>query len=123
MYDQRGAYLQALAMALQMRLDSDSKYLWTLPMFHCNGWSFPWAVTATGGTHLCLRTIDPEQIWNHLRDSGVTHLCGAPTVLTMLLWHPAPKRGTVVRFGTGGAAPTPARPAPVADLGSWVHHL
>jgi fatty-acyl-CoA synthase len=123
MYHHRGAYLQALAMALQMRLDSDSKYLWTLPMFHCNGWSFPWAVTATGGTHLCLRTIDPEQIWSHLRDSGVTHLCGAPTVLTMLLWHRAAKRGTVVRFGTGGAAPTPAILARAADLGIEVTHL
>ena len=123
MYHHRGAYLQALAMALQMRLDSDSKYLWTLPMFHCNGWSFPWAVTATGGTHLCLRTVDPEQIWNHLRDSGVTHLCGAPTVLTMLLWHRAARRGTVVRFGTGGAAPTPAILARAAELGIEVTHL
>src|SRR5262249_11014708 len=67
MYHHRGAYLQALAMALQMRLDSDSKYLWTLPMFHCNGWCFTWAVTATGGTHLCLRAIDPTQIWSHFR--------------------------------------------------------
>src|SRR5712692_5007880 len=123
MYHHRGAYLQALAMALQMRLDSDSKYLWTLPMFHCNGWSFPWAVTATGGTHLCLRTVDPEQIWNHLRDSGVTHLCGAPTVLTMLLWHRAAGRGAPVRFGTGGAAPTPAILARAAELGMEVTHL
>src|SRR5260370_17596923 len=92
-------------------------------MFHCMGWSFPWAVTATGGTHLCLRTVDPEQIWNHLRDSGVTHLCGAPTVLTMLLWHRAARRGTVVRFGTGGAAPAPAILARAADLGIEVTHL
>src|SRR6266851_258408 len=80
-------------------------------------------VTATGGTHLCLRTVDPEQIWNHLRDSGVTHLCGAPTVLTMLLWHRAARRGTVVRFGTGGAAPTPAILARAAELGIEVTHL
>jgi len=123
MYHHRGAYLQALAMAMQMRLDSDSKYLWTLPMFHCNGWCFTWAVTAAGGTHLCLRAIDPELIWRMLRDSGVTHLCAAPTVLTMLLWHPAASRGAPVRFGTGGAAPTPAILARAAELGMEVTHL
>ena len=123
MYHHRGAYLQALAMALQMRLDSDSKYLWTLPMFHCNGWCFTWAVTAAGGTHLCLRAIDPQQVWTHFRQSGVTHLCAAPTVLTMLLWHPAASRGITVRFGTGGAAPTPAILARAAELGIDVTHL
>jgi len=123
MYHHRGAYLQALAMALQMRLDSDSKYLWTLPMFHCNGWCFTWAVTAAGATHLCLRAIDPQQIWIDLRQSGVTHLCAAPTVLTMLLWHSGAAPGTTVRFGTGGAAPTPAILARAAELGIEVTHL
>jgi fatty-acyl-CoA synthase len=123
MYHHRGAYLQSLAMALQMRLDSDSKFLWTLPMFHCNGWCFTWAVTAAGGTHLCLRAIDPGRIWELLRESGVTHLCAAPTVLTMLLWHPSARRGGPVRFGTGGAAPTPAILARAAELGIEVTHL
>jgi len=123
MYHHRGAYLQALAMAMQMRLDSDSKYLWTLPMFHCNGWCFTWAVTAAGGMHLCLRAIDPGLIWRMLRESGVTHLCAAPTVLTMLLWHPSASRGPPVRFGTGGAAPTPAILARAAELGMEVTHL
>jgi len=123
MYHHRGAYLQALAMALQMRLDSDSKFLWTLPMFHCNGWCFTWAVTVAGGTHLCLRAIDPGQIWQLLREGGVTHLCAAPTVLTMLLWHPSASRGKAVRFGTGGAAPTPAILARAAELGIEVTHL
>jgi len=123
MYHHRGAYLQALAMALQIRLDSDSKFLWTLPMFHCNGWCFTWAVTAAGGTHLCLRAVDPAQVWRMLRGSGVSHLCGAPTVLTMLLWHSAAERGPAVRFGTGGAAPTPAILARAAELGIEVTHL
>ena len=123
MYHSRGAYLQSLAMALEMKLDADSVYLWTLPMFHCNGWCFTWAVTAAGGTHLCLPTIDADRIWAHLRDSGVTHLCAAPTVLTMLLWHPQARTGRPVRFGTGGAAPTPAILARAAELGIEVTHL
>ena len=123
MYHSRGAYLQSLAMALEMKLDADSVYLWTLPMFHCNGWCFTWAVTAAGGTHLCLRAIDVDRIWGHLRDSGVTHLCAAPTVLTMLLWHPQARAGRRVRFGTGGAAPTPAILARAAELGIEVTHL
>jgi fatty-acyl-CoA synthase len=123
MYHHRGAFLQSLAVALQMKLDSDSRYLWTLPMFHCNGWCFTWAVTAAGGTHLCLRAVDAGRIWKHLRESGVTHLCGAPTVLTMLLWHPDAARGRAVRFGTGGAAPTPAILARAAELGIDVTHL
>ncbi len=123
MYHHRGAYLQALAMALQMRLDTDSRYLWTLPMFHCNGWCFTWAVTAAGGTHLCLPAVEPARIWRHLRESGVTHLCGAPTVLTMMLFHPDAAKGRAVRFGTGGAAPTPAILARAAELGIDVTHL
>jgi len=79
MYHHRGAYLQALAMAAHMRLDCASIYLWTLPMFHCNGWCFTWGVTAAGATHLCLRKLEPELVWRHLRESGVTHFCAAPT--------------------------------------------
>jgi acyl-CoA synthetase (AMP-forming)/AMP-acid ligase II len=123
MYHHRGAYLQSLAVAMQMKLDADSRYLWTLPMFHCNGWCFTWAVTAAGGTHLCLPAVDPARIWKHLRESGVTHLCGAPTVLTMMLFHPEAAKGRAVRFGTGGAAPTPAILARAAELGIDVTHL
>ena len=74
MYHHRGAYLQALAMAFHVRLAPDSRYLWTLPMFHCDGWCFPWAVTAAGGTHVCLRAIDADEIWRLLRTEGVTPL-------------------------------------------------
>ena len=111
MYHHRGAYLQALAMALHMGLDSDSVYLWTLPMFHCNGWCFPWAVTAMGGVHLCLPKLEASAIWRHMRESGVSHFCAAPTVLTMTIWDPGAGKEQLprpVRIGTGGAPPTPA---------------
>jgi fatty-acyl-CoA synthase len=125
-YHHRGAYLQALAMAYHMRLDIDSVYLWTLPMFHCNGWCFTWAVTAAAATHLCLRRMDPKLIWQQLRESGVTHMCGAPTVLTMMIWDTEAQRGALprpLRIGTGGAAPTPALLARAAELNMDVTHL
>ncbi len=124
MYHHRGAYLQALAMAMHMGLSSDSVYLWTLPMFHCNGWCFPWAVTAMGGVHLCLPKVEPAEIWRHMRESGVSHFCAAPTVLTMTIWHPdagrAPRR---VRIATGGAPPTPALLERLAELDMDITHL
>ena len=124
MYHHRGAYLQALAMALHMRLDSDSVYLWTLPMFHCNGWCFPWAVTAMGSRHLCLPRVDAAAIWRHLRDSGVTHFCAAPTLLTMAVWDPDARRlDRGVRIATGGAPPTPALLERLAALGMDITHL
>ncbi|HVO88533.1 MAG TPA: acyl--CoA ligase family protein [Casimicrobiaceae bacterium] len=126
MYHHRGAYLQALAMALHMGLTSDSVYLWTLPMFHCNGWCFPWGVTAVGGVHLCLPKLEAGLIWKHMRESAVTHFCAAPTVLTMTIWDP--QAGTTrlpraVRIGTGGAPPTPALLQRLAELGMDITHL
>jgi len=124
MYHHRGAYLQALAMAMETRLDCDSTFLWTLPMFHCNGWCFPWGVTAAGAVHLCLRKFDSELVWRHLRESNVTHLNGAPTVLVMLAWHAAAsKLGRAVRVATGGAPPTPAILQRMSELGMDVTHL
>jgi len=124
MYHHRGAYLQALAMAMETRLDCDSTFLWTLPMFHCNGWCFPWAVTTAGAVHLCLRKFDPGVVWDHLRGSGVTHFNGAPTVLIMLAWHAGAARlPRPVRVGTGGAPPTPAILQRMAELGMEVTHL
>ncbi|MDB5812192.1 MAG: o-succinylbenzoate--CoA ligase [Betaproteobacteria bacterium] len=126
MYHHRGAYLQALAMVAHMRLDSSSTYLWTLPMFHCNGWCFTWGVTAAGATHLCLRKLDAALIWRHLRESGVTHFCAAPTVLIMIAWAEQAKQGRlarVVQAGTGGAPPTPAILTRMAELGIDVTHL
>jgi fatty-acyl-CoA synthase len=126
MYHHRGAYLQALAMALHMRLDASSVHLWTLPMFHCNGWCFTWAVTVAGGVHVCERKVEPARIWQHLERSGVTHLNAAPTVLTMLAWHdsaPAQALPRRITVGTGGAPPTPALLSRLASLGMDVTHL
>jgi fatty-acyl-CoA synthase len=124
MYHHRGAYLQALAMALQMNLTSDSVYLWTLPMFHCNGWCFPWAVTAMGGLHLCLPKLDAAAIWRHLRESGVTHFPAAPTALTMKILEPAASAmERPVRVATGGEPPTPALIERLAALGMDITHL
>jgi fatty-acyl-CoA synthase len=124
MYHHRGAYLQALAMAMETRLDCDSTFLWTLPMFHCNGWCFPWAVTAAGAVHLCLRRFDPALVWARLRGSGVTHFNGAPTVLVMLAWHPdAARLPRPVRVATGGSPPTPSILERMAELGMDVTHL
>jgi fatty-acyl-CoA synthase len=124
MYHHRGAYLQALAMAAHMGLTSDSVYLWTLPMFHCNGWCFPWGVTAMGGVHLCLTKVEAGAIWRHMRESGVTHFCAAPTVLTMTIWDQGASRlPRPVRIGTGGAPPTPALLERLAELGMDITHL
>ncbi len=126
MYHHRGAYLQALAMSTQMGLDAGSVMLWTLPMFHCNGWCFTWATTAAGATHLCLRALKPETIWRHLRNDGVTHMNCAPTVLTMIAWHEEAEKGKPerpVRIAVGGAPPTPALLTRLAELGMDVTHL
>ena len=124
MYSHRGANLNALAMAAQCGLDSDAVFLWTLPIFHCNGWCFPWAVTAVGGTHLMLRTLDPGTVWRHIRDDGVTHFNAAPTVLIGLVNHPdaAPAPRTV-KVCTGGAPPSPTLLAQMAELNIHVTHL
>ena len=79
-YSHRGAYLQALSNALMFGLSFDSVYLWTLPMFHCSGWSYPWAVVAVGGTQVCLRKVDTAMIFQFIARHHVTHLCGAPIV-------------------------------------------
>jgi fatty-acyl-CoA synthase len=124
MYHHRGAYLQAIAMAFHAGLTPDSTYLWTLPMFHTNGWCFPWAVTAAGAVHHCLRKIDPAQIWSACSTSGVTHFCAAPTVLTMLADHPdAHTLDTAVRVFCGGAPPWPALLTRMSLLGFDIQHL
>ena len=125
MYHHRGAYLQALAMNTHFRLGADTAYLWTLPMFHCNGWTFTWAVTAAGGTHVCLPKVDPERVWELLDAAGITHFCAAPTVLTTLANRPAARLLTARRVvaAVGGAPPTPALLERCAQLGIDVTHL
>jgi fatty-acyl-CoA synthase len=127
MYTHRGAYLQALAMAFHSQLSLDSSYLWTLPMFHCNGWCFPWAVTAAGAQHICQRQIDSAAIWRTICSGSVTHLCAAPTVLTMIAeaasTSTAQKNTRTVHAFTGGAPPTPTLLARLSSLNLRVTHL
>ena len=124
MYTHRGAYLNALAEASHARLTSRSVYLWTLPMFHCNGWCFTWAVTAVGATHVCLRKVDPPLVWRLLEEEEVTHLNGAPTVLVMLASDPAAKPASrPILATTAGAPPPPAVIERTEALGFEVNHL
>ncbi|GAB7003258.1 acyl--CoA ligase family protein [Nocardioides sp. AN3] len=124
MYHHRGAYLQAVAMAFHAGLGTSTSYLWTLPMFHCNGWCFTWAVTAAGGTHVCLRRVDTAEIWRRLLEDGVTHLSAAPTVLAMIAEDnraaALPRR---IHVDTGGAPPSPALLQRLRPLGLDVTHL
>lgn len=108
MYTYRGAYLNALAEVIETGLNSSSVYLWTLPMFHCNGWCFTWAVTAVGGTHVCLRKIDPGQVWTLFETEAVTHFNGAPTVQIFLVNHPnAHRLDRQITVTIAGAPPSP----------------
>ncbi|MFV1989061.1 MAG: acyl--CoA ligase family protein [Gemmatimonadota bacterium] len=116
-YTHRGAYLNALGEVLASSLTADSVYLWTLPMFHCNGWCFTWAVTAVGGTHVCLRQIEPDRVWDLLEDEGITHYNGAPTVQIMLVNSPRARRlDREVVVTIAGAPPSPTLLATLRDL-------
>jgi fatty-acyl-CoA synthase len=125
MYHHRGAYLQALAMVVHARLRSDDTYLWTLPMFHCNGWCFTWATVAAAATNVCLRRVDPAYMWRLIDLEDISVLCGAPTVLSMLGYAPEAHRreGVTLRILTGGAPPTPAILTRMDELGARVTHL
>ena len=122
----RGAYLQALSNALMFGLSFDSVYFWTLPMFHCSGWSYPWAVVAVGGTQVCLRKVDTAMIFQFIAQHHVTHLCGAPIVLNMLAQAPPAQRvafSRTVNVATGGAAPPSSVLRAMEELGFRVTHL
>jgi len=125
-YHYRGAFLNAIGNAITFGLDQHSVYLWTLPMFHCNGWTYTWAVTAMGGTHVCLRRVEPAAIFAAIDEHRVTHLCGAPIVLNMLVHAPeAAKRRLdhVVEVATGGAAPPSVVIEAMERMGFRVTHL
>ncbi|MFA9564325.1 MAG: acyl--CoA ligase family protein [Acidimicrobiales bacterium] len=124
MYSHRGAYLNAIAELTHSRHSPESVYLWTLPMFHCNGWCTTWGVTALGGTHVALRAVDPEEIWSLIQSEGVTHLNGAPTVLISLANSPAATpldRPLVVT--TAGAPPSPTVISDMTGLGAQLVHV
>ncbi len=124
MYTHRGAYLNALGEIIHSRHSPRSVYLWTLPMFHCNGWCTTWGVTAIGGTHVCLPLIDPAAIWSLIDSQGVTHFNAAPTVLISLVnapeAHPFPRPVTIT---TGGAPPSPTLVEALEELGAEIVHL
>jgi fatty-acyl-CoA synthase len=125
-YHHRGAYLNALGNALTFGLSARAVYLWTLPMFHCSGWTYTWAVTAVGGTHVCLRRVDPALIFPAIARHGVTHMCGAPVVMTMLIHAPAEVKqrfAHTVEIATGGAAPPSTVIAEMEAMGFRVTHL
>ena len=125
-YHHRGAYLSALGNMHTVGLNRDSVYLWTLPMFHCDGWTFTWAVTAALATHICLRQMDPALIFQLIRDEKVSHMCGAPVVLNMLANAPAEQKSTfpqTVEIVTGGAAPPSAVIEAMEEHGFRVTHL
>lgn len=126
MYTHRGAFLQTLGMVAESGLTASSSYLWTLPMFHCHGWAFTWAVTSMGATHVCLRQVDGPQAWALIKSRNITHLCGAPAVLSMLLDAPDAEpvgTGEQLRVYTGGAPPSPAVIERCEVLGWAVTHL
>jgi len=125
-YSHRGAYLGALANALTFKVDHESRYLWTLPMFHCSGWTFTWAVAAAGGVNVCLRKVEPKHIFDAVVEQRVTHMCGAPIVLNMLVHAPADaKRALPLRtkVATGGAAPPAIVIERMEAMGFEVLHL
>jgi len=123
-YTHRGAYLNALGEVIEAQLSQRPVYLWTLPMFHCNGWCFPWAVAAAGGTQVCLRAVDPGAVWRLLREEGVTHYCGSPTVQIGLVNHPdaAPLERSVTAL-VAAAPPSPTLLARLAELNIHVVHV
>ena len=125
-YHHRGAYLLAIGNVLTGAMGRHPVYLWTLPMFHCNGWCFPWSVTAMGGTHICLRRVDPALIFPMIVEHGVTHMCGAPTVLNMLVNAPAAQRrrfNHIVDIQTGGSPPLAKVIKGMEELGFRVTHI
>ena len=125
-YHHRGAFLSPLGNALTFGLSRDSVYLWTLPMFHCNGWTFTWGVTAVGGTHVCLRGVDPATIFAMIKEHGVTHMCAAPIVLNTLVHAPDEVKLTfdqTVEIGTGGSAPPSTVIIAMEGMGFRVTHL
>ena len=122
----RGAYLSAIANVLAADMDRAPVYLWTLPMFHCNGWSFPWTISAVAGTHVCLRQVRAKPIFDALADDGVTHMCGAPIVMSTLLGAPADQKRELphrVSFITAAAPPPESVLAAMGKAGFDVLHV
>ena len=125
-YHHRGAHLLALGNIVTCSMGKHPVYLWTLPMFHCNGWCFPWSLSVVAGTHVCLRQVRAKSMFDAIADHGVTHLCGAPIVMSTLLNAQAAEKRPlphVVQFYTAAAPPPEAVLAAMAGAGFNVTHL
>ena len=123
-YHHRGAYLNSLGEIIQSYHDPATVYLWTLPMFHCNGWCTPWGITAIGGTHVCLREVRGDAIWAQIGEHRVTHLNGAPTVVTTIM--NAPEARTLdyaLVVTTAGAPPSPTTILEMERMGFRIVHV
>jgi fatty-acyl-CoA synthase len=125
MFSHRGAYLNAIGVALESGFRPESVYLWTLPMFHCNGWCFIWGVTAMGGTHVCMRKFEPAAAWTLVRKEKATHFNGAPVVLIALLNDASrPKKlDYPLTIMTGGAPPSPTLLGQMQEIGANCIHI
>ena len=125
-YHHRGAYLNALSNILEWDMPKHAVYLWTLPLFHCNGWCFPWTVAARAGVNVCLRKFDPKLVFELIRRERITHYCGAPIVQSALANAPAEWRegiGHRVSTMVAGAAPSPAVIARMKSIGFDLTHV
>jgi fatty-acyl-CoA synthase len=125
-FHHRGTYLETIGHVLSWHLPPGCVFLWTLPMFHANGWCFPWSVTAMGGTHVCLRRVDPALIFRLIAEHRVTNMVGAPTVLSMLINAPEEQRvrfDHIVDIQTGGAAPPAKIIQAMNAMGFRVQHI
>jgi fatty-acyl-CoA synthase len=125
-YHHRGAYLNALGNTVVWGMHGHPVYLWTLPMFHCNGWCFPWTITAIAGTHVCLRRVEAKAMYEAIADHGVTHLCGAPIVLSFLINAKDEERRELphtVEIMTAAAPPPPSVLAAIERQGFHVTHV
>jgi fatty-acyl-CoA synthase len=124
MYTHRGTYLSALGNVIELGMGYDTRYLWTLPMFHCNGWTFPWAVTSVAGTHVCLRRVEPGNIWDLFATESITHYCAAPTVQIGLVNHDSRHAlETPVTAAIAGAPPSPTLLAQLRELNIQPLHI
>ncbi|CAO2828691.1 unnamed protein product [Amaranthus hypochondriacus] len=125
-YSHRGAYLNAISTFLLHEMGPMPTYLWTVPMFHCNGWCLPWGVAAQGGTNICIRKVSPKAIFDNIVLHNVTHMGAAPTVLNMIVNAPVGDRRNLpnkVKVLTGGSPPPPQILSKMEELGFDVAHL
>lgn len=123
-YHHRGAYLLAIGNLLAWNMTAAPVYLWTLPMFHCNGWCFPWTISAVSGTHVCLRKVESAAIFRAISEHRVTHLCGAPIVLNLLINAPERRRfDHTIEIMTAASAPPSSTIAAMEEMGFHVTHV